>query len=52
MKKKQVIRVEEDSDEEDETQMIKCEENRVYFHSDVDQNSCFKLIECLREAQK
>jgi ATP-dependent protease ClpP protease subunit len=52
MKKKQIVRAEEDSDEEDETQMIKCEENRVYFHSDVDQKSCFKLIECLREAQK
>jgi len=41
-----------DSDSDDESQMIKCEENRVYFHSDVDQESCFKLIECLRKAQK
>tara|TARA_B110000971_G_scaffold220524_1_gene264334 strand:- start:342 stop:941 length:600 start_codon:yes stop_codon:yes gene_type:complete len=52
MKKKQVVRAEEGSDEEDETPMIKCEENRVYFHSDVDRQSCFKLIECLRDAQK
>ena len=51
MKKKQMV-LAEDSDEEDETQMIKCEENRVYFHSDVDRQSCFKLIECLRDAQK
>ena len=51
MKKKQMV-LAEDSDEEDETQMIKCEGSRVYFHSDVDRQSCFKLIECLREAQK
>jgi len=52
MKKKQMVLAEDSSDEEDKSPMISCEGNRVSFHSDVDQKSCFKLIECLREAQK
>ena len=53
MNKKLLVRA-EDTDEEDQEcpQIIKVEDNRVWFHSDVDQESCFKLMECLREAQK
>jgi ATP-dependent protease ClpP protease subunit len=42
----------ESDSEDDETKMIKVEENRVYFHSDVTRENCFKLIECLQKAQE
>ena len=38
--------------EAEEEKMIKVEENRVYFHSHVTRENCFKLIECLQKAQE
>jgi ATP-dependent protease ClpP protease subunit len=53
MNKKIIYRAEDTDEEDNESpRIIKSEDNRVYFHSDVDEESCFNLIECLREAQK
>ncbi len=43
--------VDSDSDEEDKD-IIKIEENRVYFHAEVTRENCFQLIECLQKAQE
>ena len=51
--KKKIVNEESDSEtEEDLKEMIKVEENRVYFHADVERQTCFKLIECLQKAQE
>ena len=48
-----IMTLSDDSDDEDSDEnMIKVEENRVHFHSPVNRESCFKLIECLRKAQE
>lgn len=42
----------DDDEEAEENNMIKVEENRVYFHAPVDRENCFKLIECINKAKE
>ncbi len=42
-----------DSDTESENSSnISVEGNKVYFHAEVDKNTCFKLIKCINQAKK
>ena len=50
--KKNIVNEESESETEEEKSMIKVEDNRVYFHADVERQTCFKLIECLQKAQE
>ena len=52
MMNKMMTLSDDSDDEESDENMIKVEENRVHFHSPVNRESCFKLIECLRKAQE
>jgi ATP-dependent protease ClpP protease subunit len=50
-KMKQLGNDESESESEEDENMIKSEDNRVYFHADVTRENCFKLIESIKKAQ-